>query len=428
MLNFPRFCSQGQVDAYHFPQEENPNFIITKEFSEEDSEGVSSIFISRESASRLLATSISEFEYDDNIYTTTPQNDAEGWEDEVVHRHNPERWVDYSESEDVEIFTSPQSVDESFSPEPLELSTINECDEEVDDDHQDKQPVKAHSPEPRQLSPLYQSPEFDDGERDGEPLKADSIEPQQLSTLHQSCPAEFDDGQQDDESIDSDSPKPRRLFPFYPPEFEPHRRSAQQIETFYPGPQRRFLTPSSILKLDAFEEWFVYMSELGSVDAAALSPEPQRLFPIHQFHSTVYDLPQLAPERGTGIFCPKPTRQYSTHKVILQPELFEDWYVDMSEPILVDEAIISAERHLETARREGQKIFQSPTNLIGQNLTITRRMIISHLRLIPLDNTFQFINSTHHYTAPPHAVSELDDDEASESMEYIPLESSNLEF
>lgn len=298
MLSSSRFCSQGQVDAYHFPQEENSNFIITREFSEGDGEGDSSIIISRESTSPLLATSISEFEYDDNIYTTTPQNDAEGWEDEVVHRHKPERWVDFSESEDVELFTSPQSsVDESYSLEPLELSTINECDEEVDDDHQDKQPVKAHSPEPRQLSPLYRSPtEFDDGERDGEPLEADSLEPQQLSTLHQSHPAEFDDGQQDDESIDSDSPEPRRLFPFHPPEFEPHRRSAQQMETFCLGPQRRFLTPGSILKLDAFEEWFVYMSELGSVDAAAFipkrclsetpSPEPRRYISFTQWCMT----------------------------------------------------------------------------------------------------------------------------------------------
>lgn len=304
MLNSLRFCSQGQVDAYHFPQEGKSNFIITREFSEEYDEGDSSIIISREWTSPLLATSISEFEYDDNIYATTSQNDVEGWEDEAVHRHKPERWVDYSESEDVGFFTSPQQSveDEAFCPERQELSSINECDEEVDDDHQDKQPVEAHSPEPRQLSPLYQSPpEFDDGERDGEPLEADSLEPQQLSTLHQSHPAEFDDDQQDDESIDSDSPEPRRLFPLHPPGFEPHRRSAQQMETFCPGPQRRFLTPNSILKLDAFEEWFVYMSELGSVDAAALSPkrclsetpspEPRRLFPVHQFPSTVYDPP-----------------------------------------------------------------------------------------------------------------------------------------
>lgn len=128
MLNSLRFCSQGQVDAYHFPQEGKSNFIITREFSEEYDEGDSSIIISREWTSPLLATSISEFEYDDNIYTTTSQNDVEGWEGEAVHRHKPERWVDYSESEDVGFFTSPQQSveDEAFCPERQELSSINE--------------------------------------------------------------------------------------------------------------------------------------------------------------------------------------------------------------------------------------------------------------------------------------------------------------
>ena len=35
-------------------------------------------------------------------------------------------------------------------------------------------------------------------------------------------------------------------------------------------------------------------------------------------------------------FCPRPMRQYPTHKVILQPELFEDWHVDTSVPVFID--------------------------------------------------------------------------------------------
>lgn len=446
MLNSLRFCSQGQVDAYRFPQEENSNFIITWDFSEEYGERASSIIVSRESTPPLLATSISEFDDEDDAHTTTPQNDAEELEDEVIHRCKPEQWVDYSESEDVELRTSLlQSAsdvgDETFSPDLLKFSTIYECDEEVDDEQQEDKPVEAQSLEPRQLSPLYQSlPEFADGERDDGLLEADSPEPEQLSTLHQSHPAEMDDDQQDDQSVDSNSPEPQRLFPFHPPEFEIQRRSAQQMETFCPGPLRRFLTPDSILRLDAFEEWFVYMSELGSVDAAAFSPErfhsetpspePRRLFPVHQFHSTVYAPPQPAPERETGIFCPKQIRQYPTHRVILQPELFEDWYVDMSEPVFVEEAIISTEQHSQVPRPEVQNVFpvahkskwsefddmeKNDDKLLEANISLQAR------RHFQVD---QFHSPLY---GSPHAVSESDD-EASESMEYISLQNLNLGF
>lgn len=141
--------------------------------------------------------------------------------------------------------------------------------------------------------------------------------------------------------------------------------------------------------------------------------------------------PQPAPERGTGIFCPKPTRQYPTHKVILQLELFEDCYVDMSEPVLVDEVIVSAEQHSGAARHEGQKIFpvahesnrpefdhrekDDNKSLKANNSLEARQHFPAH----------EFHSSLY---GAPHAVSELDDDEASESMRYIPPENLNLEF
>ena len=490
------------MDAYHFPQEEKSNF-ITWRFSEEPEEygGEDSSIISRESTP-LPAISISEFEDDDDIYTTTPQNDASESGDEAVHRRKPEQRTDYSRSEDVEICTSPgQSVsdvddeesasdvdDEASSPEPQELSTIYECDEEFEDNQQDDEPREADSPKPQQLSPLHKphpefnnqqdnepleadSPEpprlstlhyshlldFDDEKQDDEPHEADSPESQLLFTLHQSHPAEFEDEQQDDdESIESNSPEPRRLFPFRLPEFEAYQPSGSEIEEGYcPGPMRRFLTPESILKLDAFEEWFVQMSEWiffrnaaaafspeESIisETASSSPEPRRLFPVHQFHSTLYDPePPSAPtpQRDTDIFCPKPMRQYPTHKVILQPELFEDWFVDMSEHIFIDEAVnISPDQQSISERPsrpiEAEKLFfpvvvhestypefnddgmKGDEPLEVDNSLEPRRI----LSLSQIDSSL--------YHDPYQAVSELDDEEALESFEYIPLESLNL--
>ena len=564
MLKSLRFCSEGEVDAYHFPQEEKSNF-ITRGFSEEPKkygeDGSSTI--SRESTP-LPTISTSIFEGDDDIHTTTPQNDASGSDDEAVHRRKPEQWTDYSKSGDVEVCTSPeQSVsdvddeesasdvaDEASSPEPQELSTIYECDDEFEDgqqddepreadsdgpqqlspfheshtefDEQDEEPVEADGPESQRLSTLHQSypAEFDDEQQDDEPheadsakpqqlsplheshtefgdqqdddpLEADGSEPQRLSTLHQSYPAEFDDEQlddephkaespepqrystlhqfhpaeledeqqDDDESIESNSPEPRRLFPFDLPEFEPYQPSASEIEGFCPGPLRRFLTPDSILKFDAFEEWFVQMSEwIAFRDAAACfspdqailsetasssssSPEPRRLFPVHQFHSTLYD-PQPpsapAPQRDTEIVCPKPMRQYPTHKVILQPELFEDWFVDMSEPIFIDEAInIGPDQQQSISARpsrpaEAQKLFfpvvdksnYPKFDMKGDESLEADDSPVGPGRIL---SVHQVDSSLYH--GPHHqAVSSLldDDDEALESFEYIPLESLNL--
>lgn len=69
------------------------------------------------------------------------------------------------------------------------------------------------------------------------------------------------------------------------------------------------------------------------------SREPRQLFRGYQFRYTSYDPLQSASKMG--IFCPKPIRNYPTHKAILQPELFEDWYVDMSEAVFDHEEFSS---------------------------------------------------------------------------------------
>lgn len=560
VLKSLRFCSEGEVDAYNFPQEEKSKFItwgFSEESEEYDEEGSSTI--SQEST-LLPAISTSEFESDDDIHTTLPQNDDSESDDESVHRHKPEQWIDYSKPEDVEVCTGREKsvsdvddeesasdvVDEASSPEPQELSTIYECDQEFEDGQQDDEPREADSDKPQQLSPLHEShtefddqqddvpleadspepqrlsiphpshpAEFEDEQQDDEPREADSAKPQQLSHLHESHtgfgdkqdddpleadspepqrpstfhqshpaefndeqlddephkaespepqrlstlrqfhPAEFDDEQQDDDkSIESNSPEPRRLFPFDLPEFEPYQPSASEIEGFCPGPLRRFLSPDSILKLDAFEEWFVQMSEWISFrDAAAAfspdqailsetasssSPEPRRLFPVHQFHPTLYD-PQPpstpAPQRDTEIICPKPVRQYPTHKVILQPELFEDWFVDMSEPVFIDEAInISPDQPQSIARpsrpAEAQKLFpvvdkynypefdmKGDESLEADDSPVEPGRILSGRHI---DSSLY--HGPHHQAVSP----QLDDDEALESFEYITLESLNL--
>lgn len=134
-------------------------------------------------------------------------------------------------------------------------------------------------------------------------------------------------------------------------------RQTPQMDTFCPGPLRRFLTPEAILKLDAFDDWFVRMhiSEHTAVDASPEtpisetsspeprrtfpfrhyddgekdeeslgreSPEPQRLFPVHQYHSTLYDHPQPALQMKT--FCPGPLKRFLTPEAILKFEAFND--------------------------------------------------------------------------------------------------------
>lgn len=112
-------------------------------------------------------------------------------------------------------------------------------------------------------------------------------------------------------------------------------------------------------------------------------------------------------------------------------ELFEDWYVDMSEPVLVDEVIVSAEQHSGAARHEGQKIFpvahesnrpEFDHREKDDNKSLKANNSLEARQHFPVH---EFHSSLY---GAPHAVSELDDDEASESMRYIPPENLNLEF
>lgn len=61
------------------------------------------------------------------------------------------------------------------------------------------------------------------------------------------------------------------------------------------------------------------------------SREARQLFSGHRFQYTSYHPLQSASKMG--IPCPRPIRIYPTHKTILEPTVFEDWYVDMSETI-----------------------------------------------------------------------------------------------
>lgn len=164
------------------------------------------------------------------------------------------------------------------------------------------------------------------------------------------------------------------------------------------------------------------------------SPESRQTFPIHQVHATVYD-PKPTPETETEIqpviFCPKPIRQYPTHKVILQPKLFEHWFVDMSEPVFIDEAAISPEQQQsissETPRAtpEAQKIF--PVFVESRRPDFDNDEKDDDDESIEADSpepgghfpVHQFHSSLHD---TPQAVSKLDDEEASETMEFISLE------
>lgn len=201
---------------------------FTSDFWESESEYGEDSTISRESTP--LPASISEFE--DNRIHSTAQNDDSELEDEAT-RCKPQQWTDHSESKNAEIRTSLQQSasgvdDEAFSPEPRELYTIYEWDEEFEDDQQDDEPLEANSPEPEQLSPVHQSlPEFDDDQQDDEPLKAEIPEPRRLFSLrHESHVPEYDDGEKDDDSFGSSSPESRRLFPVH--EFHPTLYGPQQ--------------------------------------------------------------------------------------------------------------------------------------------------------------------------------------------------------
>lgn len=458
VLKSLRFCSEGEVDAYHFPQEEKSSFItwrFSKELEEEEyGEGDNGSTILSQELTPLLGRSVPEFEDEDDIHAITSQNDPLESEVEAVHRRKPEQWIDYSESDDIEVCK--QSVsdvdDEASSPEPQELSTIYEGKEEFKNGEQNDEPLEIDSPEPQKLSSLHESHPELDNYQDGEPLEADSPEPRRLSTLHHFDPAEYDDDTQDDESIGSNSPEPRRLFPFHHLEFDPPQPSAPGMRSFFcPGPMKRFLTPDSILKLEAFDEWFVRMSEsISFVNAAASfnpegcvsetpSPEPRRIFHLHLFHSTVYE-PKPTPETETEIqpviFCPKPIRQYPTHNVILQPKLFEDWFVDMSEPVFIDDAAMSPEQQQsispETprARPGAQTIFPVAVESCRPDFDNDEKDDDESIEADSPEPGGRFpVHQSHSSLQDTRqAVSKLDDEEAFETMEFISLESLNLGF
>lgn len=84
----------------------------------------------------------------------------------------------------------------------------------------------------------------------------------------------YDDDEKDDGSFEADSPEPRRLFPV-------HQLHTPQMDTFCPGPLRRFLTPEAILKLDALDDWFlrVHISEHTAIDASPETPHLRNIQP-----------------------------------------------------------------------------------------------------------------------------------------------------
>lgn len=148
VLKSLRFCNEGEVDAYHFPQESSFTLDLSESEYGEDNTIAPEL--------NPLPTSVSEFE-DSEIDITTQEDDLK-LEDEA-DGGKLERWTDYSEPEDVKICTSPQQSisaldDEAFSAESPELFTINECDEEVENAQSNDEPDR---PEPQQLSPIHQS-------------------------------------------------------------------------------------------------------------------------------------------------------------------------------------------------------------------------------------------------------------------------------
>lgn len=478
VFKFLRFAKEKDIDAYNFPEES----ISTPDLSESEYGDESTI--SRE----WIPSPILVPEFEDSDIQIISQNDASELEDKEVRR-KPQQWIEYPKPEEFEVCTTPlqQSTldvdDEAFGPEPRPLSpvhqsdpefddnlkddgpleannsepreffaidecdedfdnekqneeptethspeprepfTIDECDEELDDEQQNEEPIEANSPEPQHPSPVRQSPaDFDDDKNYDEPLEAGGPEPQLVPFRDEFPFLEYGDTEKDDDSLEADSPEPRRLFPVHRSHSalnEPLHPDAQS-ETFCLAPLRRFLTPETILQHDLFEEWFVYMSEHAFMDASletpiseTPSPEPRRLFPLRQespvpqydygeaeyeesraspqFHSPLYDYPQsaLQPE----IFCPKPIRKHPTHKVIIQPELFEDWHVDMSEPVFIGEETVPKPISSETPSPDQRKYFP-----------------VRH------DSPYQGFDD-----------GEMDD-EALERFEFIPLECLNLRF
>lgn len=127
-----------------------------------------------------------------------------------------------------------------------------------------------------------------------------SHKPRAASSIFEYEEGFADDGQQDDEPLGEKSPESHQFSRFY------------QLSTeLYVGQQ-----DDEPLEVD--------------------SRDPRQLFPGHQFQYTSYH-----PLSAMAITCPKPIRNYPTHKVILEPGLFEDWHVDMSEPIIDHEEFSS---------------------------------------------------------------------------------------
>lgn len=442
MLRSLHFAKGKDIHAYKFPQElsSTPDFsdaeagedsAIPREWTPlpefEDSEIQTTV---HDDASKLEDdvvygkpqqwTEYSETEDVENCMT--PPQSVSDLEDKALSPelrrispvHKIHREIDHENPDDESLNT-----DNSKS---RELFTLYECDEGFDDDQQGDEPLKADSPEPLQLSPMNQyHTDFDDDQQDNGSLQIESPESQQFFPSRHEFPIlEFVDYEEDDKSLEGDSPEPRRLFPVNQVHSALHNppQPDLQTETWCPAPLRRFLTPGGILELDLFEDWFLHMSEGASIDAKpekytsktyspepgnklfplgeespvpenagdekddesleADSPEPRRLFPVHQSHPAKYDPPQLAPQMG--ILCPIPIREHATHKVILQPELFEDWFVDMSEPVFIDEEAISPDKYISgTPSPETQKFFMFDMNPPTQKLTINHKMA-RHLR------------------------------------------------
>lgn len=364
VLKSLHFSKEKNIDAYNFPIGSD----FPADFSESEY-GEDSI-ISREST--LSPTSISELE-DSDIHTTTQiysskLEDKAEWEDEVV-RCKPEKWNEYPESEGFEVCITPlpQSAsdedDKASTPEPRILSPAHQFYREFSDDQKDDEPLEANSPELQTFSPLHQSsPESDDDLKDDEPLEetssepqllslvhqyysesnddlkddeslvANSPEPQPFSPVHQSSP-ESDDGLKDDEPLEANSPEPRPFSRVQKPNPESDNDQKDDVLLEAESPQPRQFLPANHFYSD-FNDY-----QWDNESPGADSPEPRRLFPVHRFQSTLYDPkpPQME------ILCPEPIWKYPTHKVILEPELFEDCFVDMSEVIFINEEAISPE-------------------------------------------------------------------------------------
>ena len=401
VLKSLHFSKDEDIDAYNFP----PELDFTEDFSE--SEYGADSTISREWT--LSPKSISEFE-DDDIHINKHNDASEmgddiGLEDEVV-RCKPQQWTEYPKSEDFEVCTTPlqQSAsdvdDEAFGPEPRPLYPLHQSHPESDDDLKDDEPLEANNPEPQPSSRVHQShPESGDDLKDDEPLEANSSGQRPFSPVHQSHP-ESDDGQKDDEPLAVNSPAPRPLFPVNQshPESDNDQVDDEPLEAEGPKPRQLLLAHQFYPE---FNEYHRYQQNDEALEAESL--EPPQLLPAHHFypeyddyHPSRQDDESLeadcrayrfypvfdddddceqedesleanspensyepAPAPQMEIFCPKPTRVHPTHKVILEPELFEDWFVDMSEPIFTDEdEAISPERFIsETPSPKPQTLF-----------------------------------------------------------------------